>query len=156
MHDGMMILVYVDNCVIVEKDIGNIDQFILSLQNSPENFFLTNQGSIDKFPGIQIKRLGAHEFKISQPFLIDQIVTFLGLKSEEYEIHCNDKHTPAVAQILNKDLNRKPRKKSWEYLTVVGMMSYLQGHTRLDISMPVHQTAHFLNDPELVHEQAIT
>ena len=35
-------------------------------------------------------------------------------------------------------------------------MSYLQGHTRPDISMPVHQTARFSNDPKLVHEQAVT
>jgi hypothetical protein len=36
------------------------------------------------------------------------------------------------------------------------MMSYLQGHTRPDISMSVHQTVRFSNDPKLVHEQAIT
>ncbi len=35
-------------------------------------------------------------------------------------------------------------------------MSYLQGHTQPDISMPVHQTARYSNDPMLVHEQAIT
>ena len=36
------------------------------------------------------------------------------------------------------------------------MLSYLQGHTQPDISMPVHQTACFCNDPKLSHEQAIT
>ena len=36
------------------------------------------------------------------------------------------------------------------------MLSYLQGHTRHDISMPVHQTAHFCNDLKLSHKQAIT
>ena len=75
------------------------------MQNGPEIFFLTNERSIDKFLGIEIKRLSPQEFEISQPFLIDQIVTFLSLKSEEYEIHCNDKFTPAVMQVLNKDLN---------------------------------------------------
>jgi hypothetical protein len=38
----------------------------------------------------------------------------------------------------------------------IRMISYLQGHTRPDILMPVHQTVRFLNDPKLVHEQAIT
>jgi hypothetical protein len=83
-------------------------------------------------------------------------VTFLGLESEEYKVHCNDKFTPAAAQVFNKDLHGKPRKKSLKYRTAIGMMSYLQGHTRPDILMPVHQTACFLNDPKLVHEQAIT
>jgi hypothetical protein len=35
------------------------------------------------------------------------------------------------------------------------MMSYLQNSTRLDISMAVHQTAHFLNQQMLSHEKAI-
>ena len=70
-----------------------------------KKIILTNGESIHKFLGIEIKRLGPQEFEISQPFLIDQIVTFLSLKSEEYEIHCNDKFTPAVMQVLNKDLN---------------------------------------------------
>jgi hypothetical protein len=156
MREGMMILVYVDDCIIVGKDMIDIDQFVLSMQNGPENFVLTDEGSIDKFLGIEIKRLGPQEFEIYQPFLINRIVTFLGLKSKEYETHCNDKFTPAAAQVLNKDLHGKERKKSWKYRTAVGMMSYLQGHTRPDISMPVHQTARFSNDPKLVHEQGIT
>jgi hypothetical protein len=36
------------------------------------------------------------------------------------------------------------------------MLSYLQGHTRPDISTSVHQTACFCNDLKLSHEQAIT
>ncbi len=36
------------------------------------------------------------------------------------------------------------------------MMSYVQAHSRPDISMPVHQTACFSNDPKLIYKQAIT
>jgi hypothetical protein len=156
MREGMMILVYVDNCINIGKDMDDIHQLVLSVQNGPENFFLMDEGSIDKFFGIEIKRLDPKKFEISQPFLVDCIVTFLGIKPQEYEVHCNDKFTPAVAQVLNKDLHGKPRKKSWKYRTAVGMMSYLQGHMRPDISMPVHQTACFSNDPKLVHDKAIT
>jgi hypothetical protein len=71
-----------------------------------------DKGSIDKFLGIEIKRLGPQEFEISQHFLIDQIVTFLVLKSEEQlEVHCNDKFTPAAAQVLNKDLTGRIERK---------------------------------------------
>eukprot|EP00957_Ditylum_brightwellii_P004838 368487-Ditylum_brightwellii.AAC.1 len=59
-------------------------------------------------------------------------------------------------QILNKDLDGKPHKKSWNYCTAVGMLLYLEGNTCSDISMPVHQTAQFCNAPMLSHEQAIT
>ena len=72
MKDGMAILVYVDNCIIVGKDMSDIDAFVHSMQEGSENFVLTDEGSIDKFLGIEIKRLGKQEFEISQPFLIDQ------------------------------------------------------------------------------------
>ena len=35
------------------------------------------------------------------------------------------------------------------------MLSYLQGSTRLDISMAVHQCARFSNQPKLSHEKAV-
>jgi hypothetical protein len=156
MKDGMVILVYVDDCIIVGKDMGEIDGFVKSMQQGSENFVLTDEGSIDKFLGIEIKRLGKQEFEISQPFLIDRILALLQLEHNGHEMESNDKLTPAAPQILNKDLMGKPRKKSWKYRTAVVMLSYFQGHTRPDISMPVHQTARFCNDPKLCHEQAIT
>ena len=112
--------------------------------------------SIDTFLGIEIKRLGKQEFEISQPFLIDRILALLQLENNGFETDSHNKLMPTAPQILNKDLMGKLRKKSWKYPTVVGMLSYLQGHTRPDISMPVHQMAHFCNDPKLSHEQAIT
>ncbi len=144
MTDGMVILVYVDDCIIVGKDMGEIDEFVRSMQQGSENFVLTDEGSIDKFLGIEIKRHGKQEFEISQPFLIDRILAPLQLEHNGFETDSNDKLMPAAPQILNKDLMGKPQKKSWKYRTAVGMLSYLQqGHTRPDISMPVHQTARF-------------
>jgi hypothetical protein len=156
MKEGMMLLVYVDDCIIVGLDMNDINNFVQSMQNGLENFILMDEGNIDNFLGIEIKCLGPKEFEILQPFLIDWIITFLGLQSEASKTHCNDMFTPAVAQILNKDLQGKPRKKTWKYKTAVGMMSYLQGHSCPDISMPVLQTACFSNDPKLIHEQTIT
>jgi hypothetical protein len=43
----------------------------------------------------------------------------------------------------------------WKYQTAVDMMSYLQNSTLPDISMAVHQMAHFLNQPMLSHKKAI-
>ena len=45
--------------------------------------------------------------------------------------------------------------KNWNYRTAVGMLTYLQSNTRPEISMAVHQTSRFCNDPMLSHEQAI-
>jgi len=100
------------------------------MQQGSENFVLTGEGSIDKFLGIDIKPLGKQEFEISQPFLIDRILALLQLEHNGFETDSNDKLMPAAPQILNKDLMGKARKKSWKYRTDVGMLSYLQGHTR--------------------------
>ena len=40
-------------------------------------------------------------------------------------------------------------------ITLTGMLGYLQFTSRLDISMTVHQCAHFNNDPKLSHEKVI-
>jgi hypothetical protein len=65
MKEGMVILVYVDDCIIVGKDMGEIDNFILSMQNRTENCMLTYEGSIDMLLGIEIKHLGKQDFEIS-------------------------------------------------------------------------------------------
>ncbi len=36
------------------------------------------------------------------------------------------------------------------------MLTYLQGNTRLEISVATHQLAQFCQDPKLSHEQATT
>ena len=43
----------------------------------------------------------------------------------EFEVDSNSKTTPVGKPVLNKDLNGKPRKLSWKYRTVVGMLNYL-------------------------------
>ena len=73
-----------------------------------------------------------------------------------FETSTKDRLTPAAGHILNKDIEGKPHKNSWNYRTAIGMLSYLQGNTHPDISMAVHQNACFWNKPMLSHEQAIT
>jgi hypothetical protein len=103
MKDGMVILVYVNDCIIVGKDMGEINEFVRSMQQGSENFVLTDEGSVDKFLGIEIKRLGKQEFEISQPFLIDRILVLLQLEHNGFETDSYDKLTPAAPQILNKE-----------------------------------------------------
>jgi hypothetical protein len=152
---GMIVLTYVDDCIIVGNKMEDIDAFVESMQKGPENFILTDEGDIDKFLGIEIEQLDDKRFEMKQPFLIERICTTLGLLNNEWDVASNTKATPVGKPVLNKDLSGKPRKLSWKYRTAVGMLSYLQGNTRPEISMAVHQTARFCNDPKLSHEQAI-
>ena len=152
---GMIVLTYVDDCIIVGNDMKQIDAFVKSMQNGPENFILTDEGDIDKFLGIEIKKLDENRFEMCQPFLIERICKLLGLMDNDWETASNTKKSPVGKPLLNKDLDGKPRKLKWKYRTAVGMLSYLQANTRPEISMATHQTARFCNDPKLSHEQAI-
>jgi hypothetical protein len=70
---GMIVLTYVDDCIIVCESMSEINTFIHSMQNGPEKYILTDEGSIDKFLGIDIKHHGNNRFKITQPSLIERI-----------------------------------------------------------------------------------
>ena len=153
---GMIIIVYVDDCIIVGKSASEIDSFVESMKNGSEGFILTDEGDINKFLGIEIKEISKTKFELSQPYLIERLVKLLGLWDNEYSVNCNPKNTPVGKPLLNKDLDGKPRKKDWNYRTAVGMLTYLQSNTRPDISMAVHQLARFSQDPKLSHEQAAT
>ena len=132
----------------------NIDAFVKSMEVRPEHFTLTNEGDIDKFLGIEINHLDENIFKISQPFLIDRIISFLNINTNDFGLG-NSKSTPVGRPLLHKYLSSKPRKENWNYRTAVGMLTYLQGNSRPEISMAVHQTARFSNNPMLSHERAL-
>jgi hypothetical protein len=63
------------------------------------------------------------------------------LGSNEYNVQNNTKVTPVGKPLLNKDLEGKPHKKDWKYCTIIGMLTYLQGNTRPEISTATHQLA---------------
>lgn len=67
----------------------------------------------------------------------------------------NPKPTPVTKLLLHKDKDGDPRKTSWNYRQVIGMLHYLQGSTPPDISMATHQCARFSSDPKVSHERAV-
>ena len=56
LKDGMMILTYVGDCIIVGLSMKEIDYFIHSMQNGPENFILNDKGDVNMFLGIEITK----------------------------------------------------------------------------------------------------
>ena len=58
----MIVLTYVDDCIIVGNNMRNIDNFVRSMQNGKENFILTDEDDIDKFLGIEIEHLDDKRF----------------------------------------------------------------------------------------------
>ena len=122
------------------------------MQHGSENFVLIEEGDVNKFLGIEITHNEDSSFEMSQRFLIDPLLSLLGLGNNEFD---TSPTTSVDKGLLHRDLAGKPRKLSWKYCTAVGTMSYLQGHTCTDISIPVHQTSRFCNNPMLCHEKAV-
>jgi hypothetical protein len=147
----MIILVYVDDCVLVSPSGDVIKAFIDSLTNGPEKFAFTDEGSMEKYLGVDIQKLGNGEFVLRQPFLIQRILEALGIEPSM----TNKRSVPVVGPLLSKDTDGPVRKGSWSYRSVIGMLGYLQGSTRPDISMAVHQCARFNAYPMLCHEKAV-
>jgi hypothetical protein len=151
----MILLTYVDDCIIFSPSMESIDRLVWSMHDGPENFNLTDEGNLNKFLEIEITKLDSSSFELAQPFLIDCLLQFLGLCNNSLETDANSSSTPVTKGLLHRDLAGKPCKYKWKYRTAVGMLSYLQNSTCPEIAMAVHQTARFSNEPMLSHEKAI-
>ncbi len=80
LQENMVLLVYVDDCIIISPSKVSMDRLIWPTQSGPENFKLTDEGDINIFLGVETTRLDGDSFKLSHSFLIDcHILNFLGL-----------------------------------------------------------------------------
>ena len=71
----IIVLVYVDDCIILSRDKISIELFIASLKHGLEGFDFTNEGTMDKYLGVNIERLKDNNgFTMSQPYLIERIM----------------------------------------------------------------------------------
>ena len=146
-----IVLTYVDGCLIIADEESKIVMLVKFLRGGKENFVFTVKGSIDKYLGVDINQLDDSSFEMTQPFLIERVLSLLGIGKGKTNEKCN----PVGKPLLNKDLNGVDRKYKWNYRSAVGILTYLTGSVRPDIAMAVHQCARFSNAPKRSHEQAI-
>jgi len=134
---GMMVLVYVGDCIFFGKDSKAIDDVIEQLQ---QRFELTMEdvkedAQVDVFSylGVQVTvdKTGTVTFK--QQGLIQKVLKYCGMSD------CNKKCTPAATTPLGMDTNGKRFDATWEYATAIGMLLYLSSNSHLDIQYAVHQ-----------------
>ena len=89
----------------------------------------------------------------------DSVAGFLGVHIEIIEAlevsHHPIKHKPAGLVPLTKDISGDPPDAKFKYSSVVGMLQYLQGHSRPDITYAVWQVARFVHSPRRSHKIAL-
>jgi hypothetical protein len=74
---NLIFLHFVDDRICLSSDAAEIDNFITDLQTA--KFNVTDKGQLSDCLGVKIEKLPGEKIKLSQPHLIDQILTDLGL-----------------------------------------------------------------------------
>ncbi len=143
-----IVLTYVDDCIILGKNMAIVDAVISLLKEGWEDFELVDQGSIDKYLDLMIRDIDSTTFKMSQPFLIRWILELLSLDENKTK----GQDTLVGKPLLIWDLNGVERKHTWFYCGGVGMLSYPANSVQPEIQMAVHQTARFSVKPMQSHE----
>ena len=104
------------------------------------------------FLGVKMDRdsnTGLIEMK--QTGLIGRVIEALGLDDG----YVCGKHTPAKIKPLVKDKDGVAAVEGFSYSSVVGMLLYLSGHTRPDITYAVNCCARYMFCPKHSHELAL-
>ena len=143
------IVLYVDDCIIISRTKEEAEQLFKQIEQ--QGFAMTDEGTMEQYLGMQIEKNNNGSFTISQPFLIDRIISAVPSMNNARSA----KSPAATGTILTKDEEGEPRKESWHYRSVIGMLNYLVNCTHPELAYSVHQCARFCNLPKHSHEQAV-
>ena len=68
--DDVIILIYVDDCVIISKDDKKITDTMVELR---KKYAIADEGDMEKYLGIQLEHIG-NSIRMSQPLLVERII----------------------------------------------------------------------------------
>jgi len=148
---SLMMLVYVDDCIIIHPDTTKIDSIIHSLKL---DFDLTDEGDIKDYLGVRINKNKDGSVEMIQPKMIERCLAIVGIPINDPTTTKHD--TPSVAnKILHRDKKGPLRRQKWNYRAAIGALLYVAAMTRPDIAYSVHQCARFSANPKRSHEEAV-
>jgi hypothetical protein len=141
-HRQAVYVLYTDDSILAGPDENELDLLIARIKSV--GLDTTEEGEIEDFLGIHIDKIGENEYHLSQPQLIDQILTDLHLQQDSVTA----KTTPAVHdRVLGSHSASPPFDGHFHYRSVIGKLNHLERGSRPDISYAVHQCARFSSDP---------
>jgi histone deacetylase 1/2 len=145
--EKVVCLVYVDDTLLFAKDMKDIDDIIAALQAA--GMELEVEDDVAGFLGVHIDRRDDGTIHLTQKGLIARIIQALNIGD------LSSKHTPAEQGCLGSDPEGDPPNSTFSYPSVIGMLQYLQGHSRPDITFAVSQCARWTHNPKRSHEEAL-
>jgi hypothetical protein len=146
--DKVICLVYVDDTLFYSPKSEYIDEVIANLRKNEMELEVEN--SVAGFLGVHIERNEMDgSIKLTQKGLAARVVETLQIED------LPRKHTPAASEALASDTDGEPPDGTYSYASVVGMLQYLQGHSRPDITFAVSQCARYVHQPRRSHEKAL-
>ena len=145
--DKVICLVYVDDTLFFSPDEIFINEVIDKL--SKTDLKLEVEESVAGFLGVHIDRSESGQIKPTQEGLTKRIIEALNITD------LPRKFTPATSEPLTKDEHGDPPNSTYNYPSIIGMLQYLQGHSRPDLTYAVSQCARFTHSPKRSHEVAL-
>ena len=88
--DGIILVVYVDDAILISPSQGKIQQEIKSLQQS---YDLTDDGTLEDYLGTRFIRHNDGSIKLTMPKMIGRILDIVGLDINDTRVKMHD--TPA-------------------------------------------------------------
>ena len=113
---------------------------------------LTNEGDISNCLGVNINRNSDGTFELSQLHRLEKIINHVRI---EVSAIIKERERPSGKPLMHKDKYSLGIRYVCNYRAAVGMLSYLQGSTRPEISIYIHQCACFCNNPHLAHKLSV-
>ena len=143
-EDGVILAVYVDDCLILHKDAEKVRQVVKLLS---EKFSIRDLGNLSSFLGLDCQRdeglLTVNQKELSVNIL--QIARMADCKPVQLPLTSN----------LNKDGIALSAELHGTYRTVVGKLLYLAMMSRPDLSFSVCQLSKFVSCPTQEHWAAL-
>jgi hypothetical protein len=139
--------VYVDDTLFFSPRQEYIDEMIVKLEAS--GLSMEAEDDVAGFLGVLIERRADGTLLMTQPGLTQRIVKALKID------HLPPKRTPAKHGALGKDEDGEAASGEYSYPSVVGMLGYLQEHSRSDTTFSTSQCTRFIHCTKRSHEEAL-
>ncbi len=140
---NIICLCYVDDCIFFSTEENKLMQIVNDIKDAELD--LNVEDDVAGFLGVLLTRNEDGTISLTQTGLIDRILEALGLQD------CNSTRTPAQRAPLPLDKDGEALSEPYNYASVVGMLMYLTGNTRPDITFAVHQCARHCHNPKQIH-----